>query len=139
MTRLTPARILVVDDHQSARIAIRALLRWHQFDDCGEASDGKEAIDRVRELQPDAVLLDINMPRMHGIQEACEIRKLAPSTKILFVTVHDAPEFANAARIFAQGFVSKSAIGIELIPTLNSLLGLDVVVLKAGRAASPQG
>jgi len=84
-----------VDDHLGARIAVRELLDWHAFQVCGEAKDGQEAVERVIELKPDVVVLDINMPRMNGIKAAEEIRRISPQTKIVFLTIHDGPEFAN--------------------------------------------
>ena len=115
--------ILIVDDHKLARITVRELLYWHEFEICGEAASGKEAVEKVKELQPGIVLLDINMPEKNGIQTAYEIRQVAPSTKIVFLTVHKSPELAKATHALGDGFVSKSAAGIELIPMLNRLVG----------------
>ena len=61
------ARILIVDDHLAARITIRELLDWHSFEVCGDAKNGKEAIEKVIALKPDIVLMDINMPGMNGV------------------------------------------------------------------------
>ena len=116
-----PATILIVDDHPEARITIRSLLDWHGFHVCGEGKDGQEAIDKVLELKPDIVLLDINMRVMSGTQAALEIRRLSPETKILFFTIHEAPALINVLRHYAHGFVSKSAAGTELIPMVNRL------------------
>src|SRR5438309_2555177 len=88
------ARILIVDDHLAARTTIRALLDWHSFEVCGDVKNGKEAIKEVIELKPDIVLLDINMPVMN-VQTAYEIRRIAPSTRIIFFTVHDSPELVS--------------------------------------------
>ena len=118
-----PAKILIVDDHLAARTTIRSLLDWHGFQVIGEAKDGKEAIERVIELKPDIVVLDINMPVMDGTQAASEIRRIAPQVKILFFTVHEAPELIARLHPFAHGFVSKSEAGTELIPMLNRLAG----------------
>jgi len=117
-----PARILVVDDYQLARRTIRTLLEWHRFNVCGEAQDGQEAIDKVIELKPDVVLLDVNMPGMNGIQAAYQIRQIAPSTKIIFVTIHETREFTSATHTLADAFVAKSDAGTELIPALNRLV-----------------
>ena len=119
------ARILIVDDYQAVRTTVRSLLKWHRFDVCGEAKDGKEAIQKVIELKPDVVVLDINMPEMNGIQAAYQIRQIAPSTKIVFFTAHDSPQLVSAMRVFSNYFVSKSAAGTELIPTLNRLAAIS--------------
>jgi len=120
-----PARILIVDDHLAARTAVRSLLDWHSFQVCGEASNGKEAVERVIELKPNIVLLDINMPVMNGINAALEIRRLSPATKILFFTIHETPELVASLRPFAHGFVSKSAAGTELIPMVSRLVEIS--------------
>jgi DNA-binding NarL/FixJ family response regulator len=116
------ARILIVDDHLAARITIRELLDWHGFQVWGEAKDGKEAIEKVIELKPNIVLMDINMPEMNGVKAAQEIRRISPATKIVFLTVHDTPAVMVSTRLWAHGFVPKSAAGVELIPTLNRLI-----------------
>jgi DNA-binding NarL/FixJ family response regulator len=112
------ARILIVDDNDVARSTIRSFLNWHDFCVCGEAGNGKDAVQKVRELKPDIVLLDINMPGLNGIQTASKLRRVAPETKIVFLTVHNTPGTRNAAQMWADGFVAKSGASTELIPTL---------------------
>jgi YesN/AraC family two-component response regulator len=119
-----PARILIADDNSIARTAIRALIDWHSFQVCGEAKHGKEAIEKVIELKPDVILLDINMPVMNGVAAAYEIRRIAPATKIVFLSIHDTPTVVQGVRIWAHGFVGKSATGTELIPMLHRLVGV---------------
>jgi YesN/AraC family two-component response regulator len=116
-----PARILIADDNSIARTTIRALLDWHSFQVCGEAKNGKEAIEKVIELKPDIILLDINMPELNGVKAAYEIRRVSPSTKIVFLTVHDTPGTKQITKMWSHGFVAKSAAGTELIPTLDRL------------------
>ena len=108
-----PARILVVDDYPVVRKTICDLLHSHSLDVCGEAENGQDAVERVKELQPNLVLLDINMPKMNGIQAAFEIRQLSPSTKIIFLSVHECSAEAMAAiRVLgAAGFVAKLEAG----------------------------
>ena len=118
-----PARILVVDDYPVVRRAICSLLHSHSLDICGEAENGQEAVERVQELRPNLVLLDINMPRMNGIQAAFEIHQLSPATKILFLSVHECSAAAMAAvRVLGvAGFIAKSEAGKELVPALKRL------------------
>jgi DNA-binding NarL/FixJ family response regulator len=120
-----PAGILIVDDHVAARTAIRSLLDQHDMEVCGEAENGKQAIEKVKELRPDLVLLDINMPVMNGIEAAHQIRRIAPSTKILFFTIHDSRQFRDATRMLSDGFISKTTAGTELIPTVKRILGAE--------------
>jgi DNA-binding NarL/FixJ family response regulator len=116
-------RILVVDDYRVARKTIRSLLTWHALHVCGEAENGKQAVEKVKELNPDLVLLDINMPVMNGIQAAYEIRRISPSTKIIFFTIHDSPEAVAAGRtVGVDAFVPKAAAGTQLIPAVKRLL-----------------
>jgi DNA-binding NarL/FixJ family response regulator len=116
-------RILIVDDYQVARKTIRSLLTWHSLHVCGEAENGKEAVEKVKELNPDLVLLDINMPVMNGVQAAYEIRRISPSTKIIFFTIHDSPEALAAGRtVGVDAFVPKAAAGTQLIPAVKRLL-----------------
>jgi DNA-binding NarL/FixJ family response regulator len=118
------ARILIVDDHHAARMTIRELLDWHSFQVCGDAQNGKEAVEKVIELKPEIVLMDINMPVMNGVAAAQEIRRIAPSTKIVFLTVQGGPGFKAGTKPWAHGFVSKSEAGKELIPTLERIAGI---------------
>ena len=116
-------KILIVDDLAIVRSGIRSLLREHSFRVCGEAAEGREAIEKTRELKPDIVLMDISMPGMNGVRAAYEIRRVAPATKVVFLTVHNLPAVALSTRRWADGFVSKAVAGTQLIPLLNSLAG----------------
>lgn len=103
---------------------MRQLLDANALSICGEAEDGKQALDCVKTLDPELVILDINMPVMNGIEAAFEIRRIAPSTKIVFLTVQEStPEAEAAVRLLgAHGFVCKSCAGTQLIPALKRLL-----------------
>jgi DNA-binding NarL/FixJ family response regulator len=116
-------RILIVDDLPAVRRGIRALFHDHSFRVRGEAADGWEAIDKAIELKPDIILLDISTPGMNGFQAAYEIRRVVPTTKIVFLTVHNLPAVAHAARRVADGFVPKAVAATQLIPLLKSLAG----------------
>jgi DNA-binding NarL/FixJ family response regulator len=122
--------VLIVDDHALVRSSLRSILNGQSnINVCGEAKDGKEALEKLGELRPDIVLLDIGMPRMNGIEAAREIHRVLPSTKIVFFTAHPESLF-EGSRSSSNGFVNKLAAETELLPTLNHLLqansqGLD--------------
>lgn len=85
-----PIRILIADDHLLLRQGIRNFLSLEpDFEIVGEAADGEEAIARAQALQPDVLLLDINMPKVNGIEVAKRLKELMPQIRILALTIHD--------------------------------------------------
>ncbi len=119
-----PAKILIVDDHELVRRALRSLLAEQRHWKIYEASDGQEAIEEIQRLKPDVAILDIVMPRMSGIEAAYEMRRLVPDTKIILMSSHYTPEeAATLARLFGDGnFVPKSDIGKDLVPAISRIL-----------------
>jgi DNA-binding NarL/FixJ family response regulator len=113
--------VLLVDDVAFVRRTLRALLEEHSFEICGEASNGKEAVEKVSELHPDIVVLDINMPVMNGVRAAVEIRQIAPQTAVIFLTAHAIPGVMHSLRRFSDGFVCKTAVDHQLIPVLGRI------------------
>ena len=115
-------RLLIADDHEVLRLGVRSLLThkrgWHV---CGEATTGIDAVHKVRELNPDVVILDLSMPGMNGFEAAEKIRRSAPSTKIVFFSVHDIP--ASARMAGGDAFVPKSADAGELISAIELVAG----------------
>ena len=119
--RAIPVRLLIVDDHEIVRLGVRILLSdTDQWDICGEARNGAEAVERVAELSPDVVILDLTMPVMSGFDTATRIRRVAPETRIVFFSIHDTPTTARLAG--ADGFVSKSSAAAELASTIRRVL-----------------
>jgi len=93
------ARILVVDDVPAVRRSLGFYLEQAgDWTICGEAENGKVAIDRVRELRPDVVILDLSMPVMNGLEAARVIKTIAPDTRILMFTLHRYPYLSDEAR-----------------------------------------
>jgi DNA-binding NarL/FixJ family response regulator len=123
----TRFRILLVDDHEVMRRGIRALLSGDSdWDIAAEAQDGREAVEKVQELHPDLVVLDLTMPVMNGLEAAKEIRRVAPATKILIFSMHESPQITREAReAGADAFLSKSAMAEELPLLVKRLLGVD--------------
>jgi DNA-binding NarL/FixJ family response regulator len=111
-------RLLIADDNEIVRIGVRALLRERtDWETCGFAASGREAIAKVRELLPDVVILDLTMPDMIGFEVAAEISRIAPATKIVFFSIHDFP--VDAIEVGAAAFVSKTAPAKELVATVE--------------------
>ena len=119
-----PTRILIADDHEVMRSTLRLLLESRgEFQICGEASDGSEAITKTKELKPDLVILDISMPNVDGLEAARVIRKFLPEVRILILSVHRAKEMLEEAKkIGVDGFVSKSEKGQVLLSAVDTVL-----------------
>jgi DNA-binding NarL/FixJ family response regulator len=105
-------RILIADDNATVRRGLRDLIEHNQdWDVCGEAIDGREAIERARELHPDVLLLDLAMPGMNGFDTARELAKLEPGVQILLCTLQLSTYVVREAeRAGIQGAVSKSKV-----------------------------
>ena len=102
-------RVLVVDDHPLTRSALSGLLEQSSFSVVGEASDGMEAIERARELQPDLVLLDLSMPGLDGLEALPRLRAAAPDSEVVVLTASGTEENLLAAiRGGAAGYLLKS-------------------------------
>jgi len=122
MAKLT--RILVADDHASVRGLIARLLSTQpDLLVCAEAEDGMEAVEIAKKSCPDLAVLDIQMPRMNGIEAAKEILRLCPGTIILSDSSHDLrPFIAQLKEIGVKGFVFKPRLGTDLLPTVQAVL-----------------
>jgi DNA-binding NarL/FixJ family response regulator len=115
---------LVVDDHEPWRRFVRTTLQNdNNFTVLGEASDGLDAVQMVKQLQPDLVLLDIGLPRLNGIEAARQIAQVSPHSKILFVSENRSRDIAEAAlETRASGYLVKSDAGSELLPAVQAVL-----------------
>jgi DNA-binding NarL/FixJ family response regulator len=116
-------KILLVDDHEVVRRGLKTILTMRpSWTVCGEAGSGQDAIKRVRDLKPDLVLLDVTMPGMSGLEAATKIRNLAPSTKILILSMHDSASMtAEALRSGADAFLSKGTSATKLLDFIAGL------------------
>jgi DNA-binding NarL/FixJ family response regulator len=115
------ARLLIVDDHEIFRRGLRALLEPSpEWQICGEAVDG---VQQCKTLKPDIVVLDVSMPRLNGLEAARLIIKENPEPQIVIITQHDSPQIRSAAlEAGARAFVTKSAVGSELVSALRNLI-----------------
>lgn len=116
-------RVLIVDDHAILREGLRSLLSSQgDFSVVGEAGNGKEAMERVRELHPDVVLMDIAMPVMDGLEATRRIKKESPGTKVLVLTQHDnRPYVFRILKAGASGYVLKKTVSTDLIAALQAV------------------
>ena len=113
--------VLIADDHDWFRRAIRTVIESEAaYRVCGEARDGIDAVDKVRHLHPDIVLMDINMPRMGGLQATEIIRREIPDCNVIIVTQNEATIAREQARsVDAKGFVTKSGVTRDLLRTMG--------------------
>ncbi len=120
-------RILIVDDHSVLRAGIRALLDVQpDFEVVGDAGDGQEALARVRELQPDVVLMDIGMPGMDGLAATRAIKDAFPEIRVLILTQHENKEYIiPSLKLGASGYVLKRADGDELLSAIRAVAAGD--------------
>lgn len=116
-------RILIADDHDVARRGIRALLETRAgWEVCGEAKDGREAIEMASTCKPDLILLDIGMPNLNGLEAARQILAASPDALILILTMHDSDQVVREVlRAGARGFLLKSDAGRDLIAAVEAL------------------
>jgi DNA-binding NarL/FixJ family response regulator len=119
------ARILLADDHEIVRKGIKSLLDGQfPWEVCGEAENGREAVEKVDELHPDLVILDLSMPLLNGIEAAREIRRRAPNVKIVIFSMHDSARIAEEAKnAGADAYLAKTAHFSDLQKTIANLLG----------------
>jgi two-component system response regulator NreC len=116
-------KVLIVDDHAILREGIRALLC--ENDDIvvvGEASEGKEAIEKARELTPDVILMDLVMPGIDGLEAIRRIRDEIPASKILVLTQYETKEYILAAiKAGAIGYIAKKTLSSELVSAIRAV------------------
>jgi DNA-binding NarL/FixJ family response regulator len=117
-------RVLIADDHESVRKGLCRILETRgDLEMCAEASDGEEAISKLREVSPDLVILDLSMPHCTGFEAAEKIRELSPDTPILFFSMHETPELiAQAEKIGAIGFIRKSDSAPTVLKAVDAAL-----------------
>ena len=119
-----PARLVIADDHELARAGLRAMLTDQRgFALVGEASNGQEALQLCRRLQPDLALIDVRMPEMDGLSTCRAVKQECPATSVILVTMHANPEYLfEALKAGAAGYVLKDVSQRELISAVQKVL-----------------
>jgi DNA-binding NarL/FixJ family response regulator len=119
-------RVLVADDNESVRRSICQILRSQaDIEVVCEAVDGADAVHKIRQHQPDVVLLDITMPAMNGLEVAEIVKTESPTVHVLIVSQHDSRGFQwGALAAGVSGYINKSDVGRDLIPELRRIQGL---------------
>jgi DNA-binding NarL/FixJ family response regulator len=120
---MKPLRILVADDHDLMRRGVKTLLESHEgWQVCGEAKTGREAVEKVEELKPDIIILDISMPDLNGVEAARRIRKLSVNVEILILSMHYSDQLIHEiVEAGVRGFIVKSDSDRDLIMAVESL------------------
>lgn len=116
-------RILLADDHAVVRRGLRSILEshtgWHV---CGEAVNGRQAVEMAREHQPDVAIIDINMPELNGLDATRQVCKVSPLTQVLILSAHDSEQLVREMLTSgARGYVLKSDAGEDLLVAVNAL------------------
>ena len=134
-------RILVVDDHDVVRQGVRLILRRNpEWQICGEAENGIEAVEKARQLNPDLIILDISMPGKDGLEVATELHAGGFACKVLVLTMHESKELAAAVRrVGAKGYVIKSHAARDLMNAIQAIVdGGDFFTMDPAPPKPPQ-
>jgi DNA-binding NarL/FixJ family response regulator len=115
-------RVLLADDHPLLLERVKVLLQ-STFEVVGVAHDGLEMVNKAMRLSPDIIVADISMPELDGIQAAHRLQEMGAKAAIVFLTIHESPQFVEACLAEgALGFVLKSQMRADLIPAINAAL-----------------
>jgi DNA-binding NarL/FixJ family response regulator len=122
-TNVKSLRIMIVDDHDLMRRGIKGLLQSHpNWEICGEAQTGREAVTKAEQLKPDIVILDISMPDLNGVEAAKRIRKASPNTEVLILSAHYSDQLIREiVEAGARGYIVKSDSDRDLVIAVETL------------------
>lgn len=140
-----PIRVILADDHVLVRQGLKSLLEREGFQVVAEASDGQDAVNHARSLQPDIAVLDISMPICNGLEAAREIRTTSAKTKTILLTQHDEEQYVSEALdAGVKGYVTKSQASTDLLHAIRQVSrgevylspGISSAVIEAFRTKS---
>jgi DNA-binding NarL/FixJ family response regulator len=115
-------RVVLADDHQQMIAIVRQTL-GEEFEVVGAVEDGKQAVNAVLTLNPDALVIDISMPVLNGLQAAKRLQTAYSRAKIIFLTVYEGRDFVDAAFCAgASGYVNKGRLSTDLIPAIDEAM-----------------
>ncbi len=117
-------RVLIADDHEAIRKGVCSILSSPlDIEICGEAANGKEAVEKTLTLQPDLIILDVTMPVLHGFDAARELMKILPDIPILMLSMHESKQLLEEAKgIGVKGYVAKTQAADTLLRAVDALL-----------------
>jgi len=138
---MVATRILIADDHEMVRKGLRATLQTRKrWEVCGEAVNGREAVEKASKLNPDVVIMDITMPVLNGLEATRQIRKRLPRVQVLVLTIHESEQLMHEVlKAGARGYVAKSEAGSVILEAIQCLergrpffsSGMSELMLKA--------
>lgn len=126
-------RILVVDDSEIYRRGVRAMLESHQgYEICGEADNGEDAARLAQELKPDAVLIDISLPGINGIETTRAVCAKLPDAKVVVMSLHQSSELIKAVQdAGARAYVLKSSADPDIVDAIDAVIRKEFYVSPA--------
>ncbi len=132
-------RVVLCDDHEIVREAIKARMANSSIVEIvGEAGNGRDVVDVVKELEPDVLIIDVELPKRDGIEATKEVLKARPRTKVIIFTAHAQPDLlALALRAGASGYVLKSAPAEDIARAVKAVTGGGASSAATSPAASP--
>lgn len=118
-------RVLIVDDHAFIRRGVQTILHpFPEWEFCGEADNGNDAIRMADQLKPEVIIMDLSMPGLNGIEATRAIRRIQPEAKIILLTLHESADLVRSAfRAGARGYLLKTDAEQELVRALTVVIG----------------
>ena len=126
---MTPIRVLLVDDNPEFLDATTRFLSKNSWIEIiGHSLSGQEAIENMKSYKPDLVLMDLAMPKMNGLETTRQLKALPDAPRVIILTLYDNAEYRQASEaVHADGYISKSELGAQLVSMIHSLFQVKFV------------